>query len=211
MTSFALVAVVLVAQTEVDGVVSGRRIPHCGVAAVYGTAILLGVEADPDEIEISLLKTNPGVDLAALSLTQLSEAFGHLGLRATPKQCEPSDAIYLKTPFVAYFSPRRIARSGDYAGHVVIVTSISHDGVRILDLTESSQPINVAFTDFRDGWDGHYIEVEHDDEVWTTVANKRIGWIAIATVSFVAFGYSLRRYRADAIGPSLKAVDCDMK
>lgn len=188
---FWAIFVVLTPKQPPPPVESTPRILHCGVAAVYGVSRLLGIDTNPEALEASIVKADPSADLSALSLLQIVTAFQRLGLQASAKQCSPAESYHLKTPFVAYFFAKRADRSADMPGHVVIVTFLSRDRVRILDLTELAVPVEVPFSEFRDAWSGYYVEVSRAES--DVGLNWAAGWPILGIASLLAFIWALRR------------------
>lgn len=170
---------------------AAERMPHCGVAAVYGVAKIHGVSTTPSAIEASILSRSPGANLSALSLKQLREAMGDLGLSARAFQVTQETLPELPTPCIVYIRPERLNRSAKDIGHVVILASITDKSVRILDLTLSTEPIDVSKSEFAESWDGEYLAVSGNSSYdWSVHPSV---WLALAVVSLTVFVWSMRQ------------------
>lgn len=150
---------VLYASAVVSAADDDRRIPECGVAAVYGVCTLLDIETSPEQVEDVIKRRDPEADLSALSLSQIVRAIEDLGLAAEASRAEPDEFDRIPVPAIAYIRPERINRGDPRVGHVVILTAASAHGVRALDLTESRRPIEVSMDHLRETWDGEFVSV----------------------------------------------------
>ncbi len=162
---------------------------------MYGVAKLCGIKVSPNDVESSILRRSPKADLSALNLKQLREALEELGLAAQTFKTQPETLSTIPTPSIAYFRPERINRK-DGVGHVVIVTSFTDSSVRVLDLTQSREPIDIPVAEFSEGWDGEYLAVYRDSRKSTpelmSASVRRILWLSLVAISLVVFVFSIR-------------------
>lgn len=162
---------------------TSRKPMSCGVASIYGVCKLMGRDCSLDQIEEVCLAEGPDVDLSALSLFQIAEAFSKLGFQAVPRFCSPKKGLVLHTPFVAYFSPENLGSLQSKVGHVAIVTRMDSDMVHLLDLTEASDPIKASLSQFLDGWSGYYLEIRKEGATGHSIFSGKYAWFLVSLIS----------------------------
>jgi len=190
----------LLLQTGRDGTQGvAEKMPHCGVAAIYGVAKLNGGSVSPKDVESLILRRSPQADLSALSIKQMREALEDLGLSAQAFKTQAKTLDAMEMPAIVYLRPERMNRQ-DNIGHVVIVTSASDSSIRVLDLTQSRDPIDVPAAEFRDGWDGEYLAVSRDrppaSSRFLPTGLHGAVWFALAGISAIVFVFSVRYGRS---------------
>lgn len=178
---------------EIDS--SAHQLPYCGPAAVYAMAALHQIETSPAEVESLFQASDPAPSLSALSLSEIVEALEGLGLTARSYRASRKDYLAVPTPCVAFFRAERLGGSNRKVGHVVILTSIGEQNVRVLDLTESAAAISIPYEEFEQTWDGEYIAVSQSSNGLMLAGKRQIVWLGIGLVSLYIYWRQVRRFK----------------
>ena len=146
-----------------------RRRLSCGLNAIYIMGRLQGVDVKYNDIARAVPLSEHGA-----SLLHLKEAGIELGMPCRVQKYSLQELLDAPTPFVAHFHK---SASDISNGHFVVVTSVSRNGIELIDGT-TGQRATFGFERFPVFWSGYVLEPRRD----TALDAVNVSQVAICLV-----------------------------